>query len=123
MTKAADEDGVTEGALLATRSQVVVVGHEGSVSKEWYVKLLRDLVGDVHLKHSECEAMKQQLDARVAKVEEFKLKVEFLADEAEKFEETPQWLNVQTKWIDSTKWVLQANEAEMKEKAHVCGRL
>lgn len=60
-TKAGDIYGVTEEALLATRSLITAVGHEMWVIMKGCVKLLHSLAGELRSKRSKCDATIRQL--------------------------------------------------------------
>lgn len=74
-TQAGDVGGVTEEALLATRSPVVAVGLEAPVSQSRYVKLPRSFTDEVRSKRSESKATTRPMDTKNAAVKKLELKV------------------------------------------------
>lgn len=67
-TEAAYAEGVTEEALLATRSLVSAVRNKLPLSKREHVELLWSLDDGVQSKRSEFKAMTQKLAAKVSRV-------------------------------------------------------
>lgn len=85
--------------------------------------LLQSLSGEMRSKHSECESTTGLLDVKVEKVEVLELNVGLLVDKAGNVGEMQQQLHAQERELDSTKRMLEARKADVREKTHDFGLL
>lgn len=119
---AEDEDavGVTEEALVATRTLITAVGHKLLMSEMGYTELLCSFATKLRSARRESKCAARNLAVRMAKVGDIEFKLQLFADDSGNVGDLQKPLSAKEVELASTNSSLEVSEGTLKSKHREC---